>query len=94
MGNSSSQAPAADTNQNATPAPAETNLGGRGMSKEEIQKFAVSALSEVPSECPMHGGSPAPSSGCPVQHGGQDKENIDPSNMVRVETTVYKLFFG
>ena len=87
MGNSSSQATTGDTSQNAAPAPAETNLGGKGMSKEEIQKLAVTALSEVPSECPMHGGAPPPSSGCPVQHGGQGKENVDPTNMVRIELT-------
>lgn len=81
MGNSSSQASTTDINQNAIPT-ADANLGGKGMSKEEIQRLAVSALAEVPSECPMHGQS-QPSSGCPVQHGGQNKENVDPANMVR-----------
>ena len=85
MGNSSSQGAAGDASQNAVPAPAETNLGGKGMSKEEKQKLAASALSEVPSECPMHGGAPPPTSGCPVQHGGAGKENVDPTNMVRIE---------
>ena len=79
MGNSSSQ-PSASENANQNSA---ASLGGKGMSKEEVQRLAVSALSEVPSECPMHGGPPT-GSGCPIQHDGQNNtQDVDPLNMVR-----------
>ena len=79
MGNSSSQ-PSASENANQNSA---ASLGGKGMSKEEVQRLAVSALSEVPSECPMHGGPP-PGSGCPIQHDGPNNtQDVDPLNMVR-----------
>ena len=87
MGNSSSQPPDIENvNKNANPME-ESNLGGKGMSKEEVQRLAVSALSEVPSECPMHGNSPPnASSGCPIQNNSQNKQDVDPLNMVRYST--------
>ena len=85
MGNSSSsstQPPSPDNvNQNASPI--STESGGKGMSKDEMQKLAVSAMSGVPSECPMHGDS-KPTGGCPVQHDAKGgTTDIDPLNMVR-----------
>lgn len=84
MGNSSSsstQSPAPDNvNQNASPI--STESGGKGMSKDEMQKLAVSAMSGVPSECPMHGDS-KPTGGCPVQHDAKGgTTDIDPLNMM------------
>lgn len=84
MGNSNSsspQPPASDsTNQNASPIP-NSNLGGKGMNKDEMQKLAVSAMSGVPSECPMRGESQS-TSGCPIQHGAQKSQDVDPLNMM------------
>lgn len=76
-GSSTTQPPALDNlNKNATPIP-DTNK----MSKDEMQKLAVNAVSGAPSECPMHGESQK-TSGCPVQHDAKNSQEVDPRNMM------------